>query len=432
MLKQHLDLYVQEHQVSYWDDTRIQPGDRWFEEIAEAMACARVAVLLVSKTFLTSKFIGQHEAPVIREAFQSGELTIFWIPLGFSGYKNTWLVDHQAAHNPDEPLAKLSSWELDKVLVGICEQIHAVLNNGAGETRSPQPAKMKTRYDVIRCNRTRYLNRFASFMHAGMKDRPRLPQVCVVFGKMGQSHDTLIERIHREVIKPLADRESTASLQRGVLHKKSDVRWPDPFGSIDTQKEDLQIELCREYTGEMPSDFPATFPAEVFTKLPQFSNYRFITVPHTIHLGEGAGSDWGSVAQMLTWYLQTYWGQAVKTLEHENGNSGRPQFLIFIKISYETPGLLQRILPLKSAKFDKDVVKGDLAKIVADANMNFPCMLLDELITPAYPEVVRWYADNNVYETEQDRLEAAINLYKTHGEQLSMAIIERELAKCLV
>lgn len=433
-LKQHLDLFVQEQQISYWDDTNIKPGEKWFEEIAEALASAKVAVLLVSKTFLTSKFISEHETPAIRAALQSGELTIFWIPLSFSGYTKTWLVDHQAAHNPDEPLAKLAKvtpWEVDKVLLGICEKIDRVLNDGAEEIRPPQPAKMKTRYEVIRCNRTRYLNRFASFLHAGLKDRPRLPQVCVVFGKMGQSHNTLIERIHREVIKPLADRESTASLQRGVLHKKSDVGWPDPLSNIDTQKEDLQIELCREYTGEMPSDFPATFPADVFTKLPQFSNYRFITVQHTIHLGEGAGGDWESVAQTLTWYLQTYWGQAAKMFEHENGNSGRPQFLIFIKISYETPGLLARILPSSSAKFDKEIVKRDLAKIVADANMSFPCMLLDELMTPAYPEVVRWYTDNEIYETEQDRLEAAINLYKTHGEQISMAIIERELAKFL-
>lgn len=434
-LKQHLDLFVPVPQASYWDDTKIKPGAKWFDEIGKALSSAKVAVLLVSKTFLTSAFIGKHEVPAIREAFQSGELTIFWIPLSFSAYKNTWLVDHQAAHNPDEPLgklAKIAPWEVDKVLLSICEQIQNVLNEGAEEARSPQSGGMKSRYEVIRCNRTRYLNRFASFLHASMKDRPRLPQICVVFGRMGQSHDTLIERIHREVIKPLADRESTASLQRGVLHKKIDVRWPDAFGSLETQKEDLQIELCREYTGEMPADFPATFPADVFTKLPQFSNYRFITVQHTIHLGEGAGGDWAPVAQMLTWYLQTYWGQVAKTLEHENGNSGRPQFLIFIKVSYETPGLLNRILPSAlTTKFDKDVVKAELAKIVAEANMSFPCLLLDELITPAYPEVVRWYTDNEIYDTEHDRLEAAIKLYKTHGDQLSMAIIEKELAACL-
>ncbi|HEU4767662.1 MAG TPA: TIR domain-containing protein [Pyrinomonadaceae bacterium] len=427
LLKQHLDLYVEEHQVSYWDDTNIKPGDDWFQEIETALTTAKAAVLLVSKTFLTSKFIGKHEVPPIREAFQAGELKIFWIPIGFSGYKNTWLVDYQAAHNPEEPLAKMSSWERDKVLVEVCEEIRQVLSDGDAETRAQQPSKMKTRYEVIRCNRGRYLNRLGTFLNAGLKDRPRLPHAYLIFGRMGQSHDTLIERIHREVIKPLADRDSTATLQRGVLHKKSDVRWPDAFGSLDAQREDLQIELCREYTGEMPSDFPATFPADVFSKLPQLSQYRFITVQHTIHLSEGGDS--ASAVEILTWYLQHYWGDVAKMLEHENGNSGRPQFLIFIKVSYETPGLLERLLPTK--KLDKDAVKSELAKIVAQANMNFPCLLLDELQTPAYSEVVRWYVDNDVYDTEQDRLEAAINLYKSHGEQISMAIIERELAKCL-
>ena len=76
LLKQHLDLYVEEHQVSYWDDTNIKPGDDWFSEIETALASARVAVLLVSKTFLTSKFIGKHEVPVIRDAFHANETAI--------------------------------------------------------------------------------------------------------------------------------------------------------------------------------------------------------------------------------------------------------------------------------------------------------------------------------------------------------------------
>ncbi len=430
-LKGHFDSYVHQHPISYWDDTKIKPGDKWFDEIMASLTSAKVAVLLVSKNFLSSKFIGKHEVPAIREAFRSGELRIFWIPLNFSAYRHTWLIDHQATQNPEEPLAKLAGWEVEKILRDTCDQIFSILNDAAVEDPAPQPAKMKTRYEVIRCDRTRYLNRFAAFLNASLKDRPGLPQVCVIFGKMGQSHDTLVERIHREVIKPLADRESTTSLQRGVQHKKIDVGWPDASSSIETQKEDLQIGLCQMYTGEMPSDYPPTFSAEVFTSLPQLSQYRFVSVQHTIHLGEGAGADWGSVAQTLTWYLQDYWAQVAKTLEQQNGNAGRPQFLIFIKISYETPGLLERILPLKSSKFDKDVVKGELTRIVADANLSFPCLLLDELTTPVYTEVIRWYTDNGIYETEQDRLEAAISLYKTHGEQLSMAIIERELAKSL-
>jgi hypothetical protein len=58
-------------------------------------------------------------------------------------------------------------------------------------------------------------------------------------------------------------------------------------------------------------------------------------------------------------------------------------------------------------------------------------MVLGELQTPTRTEVVRWYTDNDIYDSEQDRFDAALNLYKTYGEQISMAIIERELAKCL-
>ncbi|HEY6247326.1 MAG TPA: TIR domain-containing protein [Pyrinomonadaceae bacterium] len=428
LLKEHLVLYVTENQFSAWDDTQIKAGAKWFDEIQQALATAKVAVLLVSKKFLVSEFIGKHEVPVIREAFQSGGMEIIWIAIGFSGWEQTWLEEHQAAHNPREPLEKLSSWERDKILVDICEKIHQAVSNGAGETQLPQSGGMRTRYEIIRCNRTRYLNRYAVFLNAALKDRPGLPQACLVFGKFGQSHDTLVERMHREVIKPLADRETSASSWQGVLHKKNDVRWPEPADSFDRQQEDLQIELSSEYTGEIPSNNPPTFSASTFAGLPQFSNYRFITVRHTIDLSADSANDWHT---LLTWYLQSYWAEVAKILEEKKAGQNWPQFLIFIKVRYETPSFLGKILNPNAGKFDKEVVKNSLSKIAKDTNMLFPCMLLDELLTPPYPEVVRWYTDNDIYNTEQDRFEAAINLYKQAGDQISMAIIERELAKSL-
>ena len=142
-----------------------------------------------------------------------------------------------------------------------------------------------------------------------------------------------------------------------------------------------------------------------------------------------SGNDWEGV---LTWYLQSYWAQVAKILEEQEGVQNWPQFLIFIKVRYETPSFMGRILNPNAAKFDKEVVKNSLSKIAKDTNMLFPCMLLDELLTPPYPEVVRWYTDNDIYNTEQDRFDAAINLYKHAGDQISMAIIERELAKSLM
>jgi hypothetical protein len=430
MLKLHLDLYVSEEQAYYWDDTKIKAGDNWMDEIQNALGEAKVAVLLVSKTFLTSKFIGKHEVPVIKEAFQANELRIFWIAIGYSGYMKTWLKDRQAANKPDVPLETLPSYECDKILLEICEQIDQVMNASPVQAESPPQTKGKTRTDFIRCNRTRYLHRYRGFLNASLKDRPNLPQVCVIFGKLGQSHDNLVERMHREVIAQLATLKSTSSTRQGILFKQQQVRWPEPSDALEAQKEFLLTELSDVYAEQM-LDYPSTFPASTLAGLSKLSQYKFVTVRHELHLGEGASADWGAFVPALTWYLQNYWAELASILESSNATQSWPQFLIFIKFTYKPAGFLGKLGLPGGVPFDKELVKANLAEIVQRTNILFPCMLLDELVTPTYPEVIRWYTDNDIYDTEQDRLEAAIKLYEQFGEDISMGIIERELRKCL-
>ena len=54
---------VLEAELDIWDDRRIAKGDAWLPEIQGAMDRASVAVLLISKDFLTSNFIKDKEVP---------------------------------------------------------------------------------------------------------------------------------------------------------------------------------------------------------------------------------------------------------------------------------------------------------------------------------------------------------------------------------
>src|SRR4051794_7341380 len=49
--------------IRRWDDTLIAAGQRWEQEIAEALQRTRVAVLMVSADFLASDFISRVELP---------------------------------------------------------------------------------------------------------------------------------------------------------------------------------------------------------------------------------------------------------------------------------------------------------------------------------------------------------------------------------
>jgi len=55
-------------EIDLWDDTRLQGGDIWLEEINQAILEANVALLLLSNHFMNSSFIQDEELPRI---FQS-------------------------------------------------------------------------------------------------------------------------------------------------------------------------------------------------------------------------------------------------------------------------------------------------------------------------------------------------------------------------
>ena len=128
-LQIHLKFLIRNQTITVWDDSQIQAGEEWKKKIDQALAAAKVAVLMVSPSFLASDFIANNELPPLLNTAESEGLTIIWIPISYSLYEETEIAKYQAAHSPNQPIVSLDQSKQDKAWVAICKQIKAAFNS---------------------------------------------------------------------------------------------------------------------------------------------------------------------------------------------------------------------------------------------------------------------------------------------------------------
>ena len=99
-----------------WDDTELEAGDVWADHIEQAIASARVAILLVSADFLASDFINARELPPLLEAAERDEARLMAIILSESLYADTpALAKFQSVNPPSDPVDRMKKADQESV-----------------------------------------------------------------------------------------------------------------------------------------------------------------------------------------------------------------------------------------------------------------------------------------------------------------------------
>lgn len=111
-----------------WDDTSIAAGERWRDEIDNALNRSSVAVLLLSRHFFASEFIATREVPAIDAATRNRGLKVFPIVVSTDGWNASDFLFQ--ACNKERPLDGLSEAERDELLEDIARRIREELKIG--------------------------------------------------------------------------------------------------------------------------------------------------------------------------------------------------------------------------------------------------------------------------------------------------------------
>lgn len=139
-LKTHLKPLEQRGLIELWDDTGIKPGLKWPQEIEAALATAKVAILMVSASFLASKFINSKELPELLAAAKARGTQILPIIVTACGVERTEeLQEFQAFNSPDKPLNKMLKGNRDILLKKVADRVNELVNSIELENPIPRP-----------------------------------------------------------------------------------------------------------------------------------------------------------------------------------------------------------------------------------------------------------------------------------------------------
>jgi TIR domain len=116
-LRKHLAPLKARDYVDPWDDKDLNPGDRWRDEIENALDRTKIAILMITQNFLDSAFITEVELPKLLAASRTDGCRIWPLIIAPSVYEAIpELAEINTFNTLAEPLTSLSVHDQERIL----------------------------------------------------------------------------------------------------------------------------------------------------------------------------------------------------------------------------------------------------------------------------------------------------------------------------
>jgi TIR domain len=112
-------------------DTDISAGEAWFSRLEAEITQARVALLLISASFLGSAFILEEEIPRLLDRHEADGMVLYPLLLSDCPWQFVpWLAAKQMRPAGVRPVAERRGGSVDKCLADVAREIASLLNDG--------------------------------------------------------------------------------------------------------------------------------------------------------------------------------------------------------------------------------------------------------------------------------------------------------------
>jgi hypothetical protein len=130
-LAKQLSVLAYQGLLHVWDDAMIDAGDAWYQNITDAITDSRVAILIVTANFLTSKFVLSEEIPQLLGRHSESGLRILPLITTPCAWKLVnWLAVLQVRPKNGTPLSIGSDNQVDSDLTEFAYEVANLISCG--------------------------------------------------------------------------------------------------------------------------------------------------------------------------------------------------------------------------------------------------------------------------------------------------------------